>query len=496
MSGRTFHDRHDALAPLWRQLLGTSATIHTHHGRVTRVELGARYALDEITGASTGVRLTVASTDPQPTVEFLVVTQTTNGPDYCTACTARPCIHHDALLEAAAHLPGDAGKLVRATVIDGNAVSATPVNDLFPPLFVEDEGVLVFQPETLRWVPLVPPLPPVTLSFRHALPDRWPDALAGHIPAVADLSYAITNPAVQGRIETLSALTRTVFLLLGAPGTGKSATLAGLAATRRVPYLPVHSPDQIELFRVGLADGATVLQHSPLAQAIQHPCVIELVDLHRWTDRLDALDAIEPLLNPTATRLTGHYPVTGGAIDLPIHRGLVVAATSNRPAIDFGEKWLERWTILPFGPPDRDTLHADLVETGLRWLTTLVTRGGIQCDHDPLTIEVLERFAGLVVDAITALNRDPMLAARHTWGTRAAREAIHLRLLGVPPNEIAAAVFAGKLPRDPGLALHALAVVHTIDGWGRPKLSALPFANLCSDEQIQAAFAELGGEIE
>ena len=492
MSGQTFRERQDTITPHWQLLAGTSAKIHTHQATVTRVELGAQYVLNEVDGTTTGVRLRVAYDNTRPVVQVMLVAQDGTTLGSCSTCTSVPCVHHNALLEAGAHLPGEAGKLVRNVLLDANTAYDLPDNDPLPPLFTDDDGVLVFQSDTTRWIPPVPPLPPVTLRFRHDLPHRWPDELAGHIPATADLRDAITNPAAQARIETFSALTRTVFLLLGAPGTGKSATLAHLAATRGVPYLPVNSPEQVELFRVGLADGATVLQHSPLVAAIQYPCVIELVDLHRWTDRLDVLDAIEPLLNPTATRLTAHYPVAGGAIDVPIHPGLVIAATSNRPTVDFGEKWLERWTVLPFTQPDHDTVQHDLVTTGHRWLSALSAAGCTQACTD----ELLGRFVITVIEAIDILNRDPMLAARHTWGTRAAREAIQLRLLGVEPNEIAAAVFAGKLPRDPALALHALALVHTISGWGRPKVSALPFANLLTDEQVQAAFAELGGDVE
>ena len=492
MSGRTFRERQDTITPHWQLLTGTTAKTHTHAGTVTRVELGAVYVLDEIAGTTPGVRLDVGYDNTQPVVDLKVVAQASGGSDSCVICASVPCVHHDALLEAGAHLPGDAGKLVRNVLLDANTTYNRPTNTPLPALFPEDEDGLFFHPDTTSWKPLDPVLPVITLRAQHPLPPRWPDDLAAHIPATEDLGDAIINPAVEARIETFSALTRTVFLLLGAPGTGKSATLAHLAATRRVPYLPVHSPEQIELFRVGLTNGATVLQHSPLVAAIQHPCVIELVDLHRWTDRLDMLDAIEPLLNPTATRLTAHYPVTGGAIDVPIHPGLVVAATSNRPTVDFGEKWLERFTVLPFTQPDHDTVQHDLVTTGHRWLSTLSAAGCIQSCTD----ELLGRFAITVIEALDILNRDPMLATRHTWGTRAGHEAIRLRLLGVQPNEIAAAVFAGKLPRDPALALHALALVHTISGWGRPKVSALPFANLLTDEQIQAAFAELGGDVE
>lgn len=496
MAGQTLKSRQQRVMKTWVNLEKSCATVDIRPGAVTTIELGAIFAVDTLATTTTGVRLRIrhGNSYTLPTIDAFVVEQVDGNPDYCASCGPVPCEHHDALLEAATKLDGEAGALVREAVSHSDVRKSTASAPV--PATVDDDGYLIFLVTEQRWQQPDTALAPVSLLLDPVDGYAWSETLAVLIPDPTSLTGAVTSQSAQLDVENLTGLGRRVFLLAGPPGTGKSATLAHIAAERRVPYLTVNSPDQVELFRVGLSDGATVLHHSLLVEAVQHPCVVELVDLHRWMDRMDVLDAIEPLLNPSASRLQAYFPIENGAIDIPIHTDAVIAATTNRPSFDFGEKWLERWTVLPFGQLDRNVMVADAIRVGAAHLDTLVKKGVIPPhQHDDAHAEMVA-FANLAVDAVIALNSDPLLSSRHSWGSRSIREAVERRVLGQAPNEIAAAVFAGKLPRDPALALHALSRIHTVKGWGRPKVSRLAFGTALTAEQLTAAFAETGGDVE
>ncbi|MBB4681787.1 AAA family ATPase [Crossiella cryophila] len=493
MNGIKYLVRRRKAKALWRQLHDSSAWI-LDTTDTSVVELTASFTSPCTTAPDTTIRILIHHGQGElAKPEFALMYQPTGIGLYCAECPILPCAHHQALLEAGTQLDGQAGAAVREAV-DNIAEFTLGMGEPSAADFA-DEHRLVFFPASMRWqkassalVPIqVPPLRP---------PARWSRELGERVPDPCSLTDAVTNEAVEQQLENLTALGRRVFLLAGPSGTGKSATLARIAANRGVPYLTINTPEQIELFRIGLEGGATVLHHSLLVEAIQHPCVIELVDLHRWADRMDVLDAIEPLLNPTAARLQAYYPITGGAIDVAIDPRVLIAGTTNRPSVDFGAKWLERWTVLPVTQLHRDCLARDAYQAGARVLQELVHRGLACASTLDTALEELEKFADLTARTACLLNRNQVLAARYSWGSRAVREAVERRAFGEPANEIAVAVFAGKLPRDPALALHALSLVHGLEGWGTPKVSHLPFSSLVSDQQLQAAFPEIGGTVE
>ncbi|MBP2471146.1 DNA polymerase III delta prime subunit [Crossiella equi] len=493
MDGLAYLTRVQKSRSMWTNLANSSAKVTNDNG-ITTVDLAAHFTDDSgDRNTYVGLRIRDGGLDERPAALLLYLKQPGGKMASCDICTARLCDHHEVLLQAASTLEGATSDIVKAVLANLPEFSTFTQRD--HPLDFVDEDRLVFDPAAEKWERAVVALRPVRAERTVLHNYHWPEQLAERIPEPARLTGAVTDCSILQQLENLSTLRRRVFLLAGPPGTGKSATLARFAAERGVPHLTVNCPDQIELFRVGLEGGATVLQHSLLAEAVQHPCVVELVDLHRWTDRLDVLDAIEPLLNPTATRLQAYFPVTAGAIDVPIHRQAVIAATTNRPSIDFGAKWLDRMTLLPVGQLDTELLAADAFADGSRGLAELANRDLVQPERLAAATDELEKFAQLVSRTAAMLNRDPMLGLRHSWGTRAVREAVERRALGQPVGEIAVVVFAGKLLRDPALALYALSQVHGLCGWGKPALGSLPFGAAVTDEQLQEYFPELGGQV-
>ncbi|GAA2833638.1 hypothetical protein GCM10010452_72370 [Crossiella cryophila] len=493
MYGIKYLARRRKAKALWLHL-GDSSTRLIETDTAAKVELTATFA-DPQSKRDTIVRVVVRHSHGEPaTAELVLMWQPSGISLYCDAdCVIQPCKHHEALLEAGMQLDGAAGAAVREAM--NNIDRFTLSSGVSEEAEFTDEDRLIFIPVLMRWHPAAAALRPVQVPPLQ--PNAcWSKELCERIPDTGSLARAVTNEAVEQQMENLTALERRVFLLSGPSGSGKSATLARIAARRGVPYLTVNSPEQVELFRVGLESGATVLHHSLLVQAVQQPCVIELVDLHRWADRMDVLDAIEPLLNPTATRLRAYYPITGGAIDVPLDPQALIGVTTNRPSFDFGAKWLERWTVLPVPQLSQNALAEDGFRAGSRVLHELVRRGLAPLDKKENALKELAAFANLVATTVCQLNNDQLLGSRHTWGTRTVREAVERRAFGDPPNEIAVGIFAGKLPRDPALALHALSLVHGHSGWGKPKVTQFPFGSLVSDQQLQAAFPEIGGKVE
>ncbi|MCO1581649.1 AAA family ATPase [Crossiella sp. SN42] len=490
MAGQTLNKRLTAARVLWQSmdelyadvLEGDNSLLITLHGQ---------FVQDNISAQLTKVCIEVTRAAGFHTVKIIEVAQPVGGSTYCAECQQRPCQHHRAVLEAGAKLAGAAGATLRVT-------AGLPDDDLVPAgeLPSSSGGARrFFSVDKETWEEASPVLSTFSLPFQEVTEQLAPE-LAGLVPDLASLAGAVTNDRACAQIANLSRFGRSVFLLAGPPGTAKSASLARIAAIRKVPYLTINSPEQAELFRVGLTGGATKLEHSLLVKAIQGPCVVEFVDLHHWMDRLEVLDALEPLLNPSATRLRAYYPIENGAIDVPIHPGALVAVTTNRPSADISEKWMSRWTAVPFGQPDVAALQADAVQAGTAMLDHLIGEGVVTAAERGAALSEIDQFAQLTVQAVAILNQDHVLAARHTWGTRSAREAVTRRVMGQQPNEIAAAVFAGKLLRDPSLALRALATVHNLQGWGQPKITDLPFRESLTAEQLKAAFPAHEGALE
>ncbi|MBP2477577.1 hypothetical protein JOF53_006449 [Crossiella equi] len=441
---------------------------------------------DTITGINRCAVEIAAEHGGFPRVSFVVFTQDNGSTTPCWDCDTFPCQHHWSLLEAGLLLPGPLGRLADAVHRPG-----TQFKTISADYYAVLPGTAYrFQPveETWSQITSVLPIQEVELTRTNA---RFPDELLPHVPSVEDSRDAFSNPKAYHQIARLSQLhlDRQVFLLAGPPGTGKSACLRQIAADRCVPHLEISSPEQAELFRTGLRDGQTVLEHSLLVTAIQHPCVVEFVDLHRWEGRLDVLDALEGLLNPTSARLRAFLPIAGGAINVPVHPEALIALTTNRPTVDWGEKWLDRWSIISFGQPTNAELLDDLRGTGFRALQRLTEQDRLPENNVHAAGAEMLDFAGLLASTIDRLNLDPLLANRYCWGTRTGRDAMVRFVLGQPPAEIAIAVFAGKLLRYPALALHALALAHTVHGWGTPLIDALPFRSSLTSEQITAAFA-------
>lgn len=483
--------RQDAQA-LWANLDGAHAVLLTGEAS-TVVTLNAAFIQDHITRQLTKVRIELSEPAKGAVhiVRLISIPQPT-GPDRaCGQCDTQPCRHHWSLIEAATTLPGKAGALVMAA-LNLNDTELVPDTDV-PGSDIGE--TFIFTSNTRSWEPAKSALTPLALPFEPATTPPATPELAALVPDPGSLRGAVVNEAACQQITNLSWIGRTVFLLAGPPGTGKSASLAKIAADRKVPHLPITSPDQAKPFTIGLHNGATRLEHSLFVQAVQHPCVIVLEDLHRWEDRLDVLDELEPLLNPSATRFRAVYPVEGGTVDVPIHPEALIAVTTNRPSVAWAGKWLDRWHVVSVRELGTNALIQDAVHTGISVLDKRIVCGQINPADRASTITDITTFANLLTYTIALLNRDPMLSARYSWGTRAAREAMTRFVIGQSHNQIAVEVFAGKLLRDPTLALHTLSSVHTLRGWGTPLISALPFPDGLTDEQYTEAFPSYGGKL-
>ena len=144
MAGQTLKSRQQRATKAWESLEKSCAKVDIRPGAAAIIELGAIFAVDTLETPTTGVRLRIQHDNSytRPTIHVLNVEQVDGNPNYCASCDSAPCAHHDALLEAASKLDGEAGALIREAMALTDARRSNS-STVLPAIF-DDDGYLSF----------------------------------------------------------------------------------------------------------------------------------------------------------------------------------------------------------------------------------------------------------------------------------------------------------------------------------------------------------------